>query len=106
MKSLPNQALEWTAESGLWRSAAMSVAASTQLGRCRRAARDGNGGAKLPLDQFLAAVPEIKYGGITELHLNSCLLADSRGGNKSLKRSPHNPLRELSVRSAHYADSA
>ena len=29
--------------------------------RCRRAARDGNGGAKLSLDQFLAAVPKIKY---------------------------------------------
>jgi len=29
--------------------------------RCRRAQRDGNGGAKLSLDQFLAAVPKIKY---------------------------------------------
>mgnify|MGYP001601143860 CR=1 FL=1 len=56
---------------------------------CRRAARDGNGGAKLSLDQFLAAVPKIKYEYETELRTYSCLLADSRGGNKSLKRTPH-----------------
>ena len=38
-----------------------SPIANRSTRRCRRAARDGNGGAKLSLDQFLAAVPKIKY---------------------------------------------
>ncbi len=51
--------------------------------------RDGNGGAKLSLDHFVAAVLKIKYEYETGLRTNSCLLADSRGGNKSLKRIPY-----------------
>jgi len=71
---------------------------NTCINCCRRAARDGNGGAKLSLDHFVAAVLKIKYEYETELHTNSCLLADSRSGNKSLKLIPHNPLRQGRLR--------
>ncbi len=47
-----------------------------------------------------------EYGDETGLRANSCLLADSRGGNKSLKLIPHNPLRSAKTGSAHYTESA
>jgi len=74
--------------------------------RCRRAARDGNVGVKLSLDHFVAAVLKIKYEYETELRANSCLLTDSRGGNKSLKLIPHNPLHSAKAGSAYYTESA
>ncbi|MFH1549029.1 MAG: hypothetical protein ABIH04_00565 [Planctomycetota bacterium] len=43
-----------------------------------------------PLSSAVAAVPKIKYEYETGLRTNSCLLADSRGGSKSLKRIRHN----------------
>ena len=78
---------------------------NTYINCCRRAARDGNGGAKLSLDHFVAAVLKIKYKYETELRTYSCLLADSRCGNKSLKLIPHNPLRSAKAGSAYYKES-
>jgi hypothetical protein len=78
---------------------------ATDADRCRRAARDGNGRAKLSLDHFVAAVPEIKHKYGTGLRACNCLLADSRDGNKSLKRIPHNPLRSAKAGSAYYTES-
>jgi len=84
----------------------MGRSGNTYINCCRRAARDGNGGAKLSLDHFVAAVLKIKYEYETELRANSCLLADSRCGNKSLKLIPHNPLRSAKAGSAYYTESA
>ena len=47
--------------------------------------RDGNGGAKLQLDLFVGASSQANWGSLRLLP-NSCLLADSHGANKSLKR--------------------
>jgi len=55
---------------------------------------------------IVAAVPAIKHKYGTGLRAYSSLLADSRGGNKSLKRIPHNPLRSAKAGSAYYTESA
>jgi hypothetical protein len=71
--------------------------------RCRRAARVGNGGARLPLFSSLLALPSVSWVVIVTIHNKTASRADSRGANKSLKRSAlrlHCPLRGPQARAA------